>query len=643
MDPHRDLASSASMEQGGEAACAVVATMVNTIVDSNGLAMLVHRVNDDLRRGESRIGQEAELSYYETLGRMLYFHRLKLAHVKQQLDDCVDVAGAALVKLKYPTVFDHGDGFDDDGDAIDEGSSSNVGTSVRWIPNMRNVMSALDKMSFNRVVYSVKTLNEKVETAADAFKPLELYKEMICYIRVLLESENSDHNEIASGLLFPLFFARKDRTDPLPEVLSKWKPGVYPRQHLNILAELVHETLKTLEAARKRFQHSDFGVRSETVGKGEKKQKKPKSAIDMDTEQYISACVGFSIDDYFRRLVTTRTVELYIRLLENYNTNDAAINHYVYCFLQRMKNFALEQPIYAPPPNLPPSGASSSGAVNDLSLGGQNHEGPNLGFMLYSIRTMMVFDAFMNDPRVQHQERLAPLLRLVKSIFRSFQDCSRKNPLLFVESLFSHPQQFSVTLDNVYEASAYISSALGPGKGMGDKGNGADKGRVQGSWEDQPTRRIHAGGSDESDRSEDEDEFDENDPVFLAALAASAKTRGPKGSKSSKAAAVAAAAMAGGSKRSGQDAGKTKPTADGRKGKRLRRRSKGGDESASGDFAAPVRRSRRSLWSDDDDTKLRELYAQHKGKSTVFSLVSNSLKYVVSFIADNAMPLPVGC
>lgn len=55
--------------------------------------------------------------------------------------------------------------------------------------------------------------------------PLALFKEMICYLRVLLESDLTGHHEIAVAALYRLYYASSERLDPLPRLLSAWKSG----------------------------------------------------------------------------------------------------------------------------------------------------------------------------------------------------------------------------------------------------------------------------------------------------------------------------------------------------------------------------------------------------------------------------------
>ena len=69
----------------------------------------------------------------------------------------------------------------------------------------------------------------------------------------------------------------------------------------------------------------------------------------MDLEQYIAGCLNFDVNEYFKRYIaTTGTVTMYSKLLSHYASNDIAVNHYAYIFLNRMCTFRLVQDHPAP-------------------------------------------------------------------------------------------------------------------------------------------------------------------------------------------------------------------------------------------------------------------------------------------------------
>lgn len=75
------------------------------------------------------------------------------------------------------------------------------------------------------------------------FIPMCLHKENLVILRLMLESENILHNDIALGIL-QRFFYITEKCDPLPQLLRDWTPGKFSRDHMQLLVELVHETMK---------------------------------------------------------------------------------------------------------------------------------------------------------------------------------------------------------------------------------------------------------------------------------------------------------------------------------------------------------------------------------------------------------------
>lgn len=70
----------------------------------------------------------------------------------------------------------------------------------------------------------------------------------------------------------------------------------------------------------------------------------------MDLEQYLAGCLNFDVNEYFKRYIATNpTVRMYTRLLSYHASNDVSVNHYAYCYLQRLCSFRLQQDYPAPP------------------------------------------------------------------------------------------------------------------------------------------------------------------------------------------------------------------------------------------------------------------------------------------------------
>ena len=538
-----------AQEVTGQRACVVAATVADRICVGMGLKQLILRVNEDLRRDEHIVGNEQELVYFQVTAsrcaRVHYctlrrpgccaHHRhpwpLPLTHTLSARPPCVQVLTTLLrynrLKLNYEKSA-HDDQasrtqmheFSQGGDGFYASQLSQEGgmasapapAPVGWVPQLQNMIDALDKMTFARVLYTMDKLHKKDKRFTDEHIPIALYKEMICYVRVLLESANTDHNDIAVATLYRLFYISSERQDPLPRLLTEWKPGVYGRKHLNVLVELVHETLKTLDTAR-----SKYGDPSADA----KKMKRPRNKRELDIEQYTAAAVMFNVDEYFKRIVNNHSVRIYTRLLALYATNEPHVNHYAFCFLQRMCAYRLEQTIRAPAP--PPRAAAGAPALSVADLSTPEDTSVTLGHLLFNLHTLVVFNDLLSDAHAAKQKALEPLLRLVKAVVRRFGDAAHKNHLLYAEALFkhNHAHDFCVQLDNVYEAAAYagpggVYGASRPALGGYDDSDGeSDRARAR--------PKMHR-------RPDDDEDDDDSDDVGAprGARAAGTRDRAPR-------------------------------------------------------------------------------------------------------------------
>lgn len=551
-------------------AAVVAATLVNLLSNELSLKPLVKRVNEDLRRDDMRVGQELELRYFDILYRVLHYNRLKLT----------DEYNTSLRSTA--------------------GTTGGVGGGKIWEPNLKNVMDALDRMSFTRVVSAIERLSKNVLHAEDVVVPLALYKEMVCYLRVLLESGLEGHHEIAIAALHRLFYASAEKLDPLPKLLSAWKSGTYPRRHLNILVELVHETLKTLEAAQIRFR-PEGDKNAEDWAR--RKYKKKGGKNEMDLEQYVMACMRFKVDDYFKRIVTSHTVRMYTKLLSHYDKNDALTNYFAYCFLRRMNVFTLEQDNKAPPPPpLTSSLTSASSTTAAAALDSAPQDEVSLGFMLFNIHTLEVFSTIVNDRTMYDNKQMEPLLRLILCIIRRFGEAANKNHMLFVEALFQHPRphEFCCQLDSVYEApshAAYVSAL-----------HKRDQARSNGGGDDSSADGSGNNSTSSSSDSEAEDygdEFDENNisAAFAATISEKAKAKAARESirAAKKAARLAAKSV---------------------KGSRQARREEKRARLAAKQAAKMEARASRHSWSAEEDAILKEQYEVYAGTRSVFTSIA---------------------
>ena len=111
----------------------VAASLANALSSELSLKPLVKRVNDDLRRDDMRVGHELELKYFDILYCVLHYNRLKLGDEYREFQNNI---------------------------ANHKASVGGAEVKTSWEPNLKNVMDALDRMSFMRVVTSIERLGE---------------------------------------------------------------------------------------------------------------------------------------------------------------------------------------------------------------------------------------------------------------------------------------------------------------------------------------------------------------------------------------------------------------------------------------------------------------------------------------------------
>lgn len=149
---------------------------------------------------------DKELLFFEVLSSLLKYNRLKLAHERTVYEEKAIKKNAGLNKIFSGEV-----------------ESEETG----WIPGLQNVINAFDTMSFRRVFDSFEKLrNPQTKRLGDIVSPLGLYKEMICYLRILLDSADETHNEFAIARLYSLFYTSNEKRDPLSRLLMDWTPGM---------------------------------------------------------------------------------------------------------------------------------------------------------------------------------------------------------------------------------------------------------------------------------------------------------------------------------------------------------------------------------------------------------------------------------
>ncbi len=366
-----------SDSQYRERACHIAANIIDRMCSSNALYMLIERVFEDRLRDPDNekvtITDGTEFIFYRIVTACLQYTRLKLENEKSKLSHSP---------------------YDENGNYIE------------WVPNLRPVIQGLTRTMINRVVGAPEILEGDGKSASkdcsNVQYPMELFKEIICYFgKVMFDSANTGHHDTAISQLYYIFYRPSERNDPLPKLVKEWKTGTYSRQHLNIMIELIHETMKTLDIAHGKYK----------TDADEDKRNKSKLRDGRLTD-YITGCRRFSPDDYFKRLVSNHSVNIYTRLLANCSDNDKRTNHYVFSFLQRMCNFTLEQ---------------------DCPTNPLEQSSVNLGYLLFNATTLNTLSTIINDVTItaNPSRDMQQLVKLANSIIRKFFEVAHKNRVRF--------------------------------------------------------------------------------------------------------------------------------------------------------------------------------------------------------------------
>ena len=171
---------------------------------------------------------DKEIIFFDVVTSLLKYNRLKIGYIKAQHENILssNLLGHGLMRDFTSGPEGTGSVQGPRGGVTGKQGADTNSSLTGWIPDLHNVINALDTMSFRRVFESLETLQTtQVKRFADMVSPLGLYKEMMCYLRILLESADETHNEFAIARLYSIFYTTSERRDPLPRILAEWIPG----------------------------------------------------------------------------------------------------------------------------------------------------------------------------------------------------------------------------------------------------------------------------------------------------------------------------------------------------------------------------------------------------------------------------------
>jgi timeless len=288
-----------------------------------------------------------------------------------------------------------------------------------------HLIFTMDVFTFNLVLTSADFFlaHKKYKDLSHA---VALYAEMMHLLTDMYSSSDSTEQLMAMGLMDRLFY-QSEPIDRVPKLLSSWIPGTFTRDFVCDLLELTHVTLKLLAASAKA---SETHKGSKRKHKSKKESVEPKDAV----ERMRSQAADFDVNVYMaRKIVSNQTVFLFTQLLSQYAVNATNINDHIVAFFVRLCKFVV---------------ASDHDDEWDTEI----KEDITLEPMLYNLPLLDVLNKILNDTTLQESKAVNGVLKFAATVVRHFARATEKNPMLYVEALFSHaiPRRFCESVSNMY-------------------------------------------------------------------------------------------------------------------------------------------------------------------------------------------------
>jgi timeless len=288
----------------------------------------------------------------------------------------------------------------------------------------------MDVFTFNLVLTATDSLYQQKKYTRLA-QAVALYAEMMHLLHRMYTSKDKTEHEMAMGLIDRLFYHGQDALDQLPKLLTRWTPGTYTREYLCDLIEIVHISLKLLEANSKRgieFLVNKKGANNSTDnGRLSKKiAKMRKDAADFDVKGY-----------FVRKIISNQLISMYTYLLEQYKINTAVVNHRIISMFFRVMRLEIATPDVA----------NAEESVSPLET-----RRVTLEPMLYNLQLVMVIERILNDESILKDNSFESLIKFSTSLVHKFWSAANSNPMLYVECLFQHvtPHRYCESFTNMY-------------------------------------------------------------------------------------------------------------------------------------------------------------------------------------------------
>ena len=275
---------------------------------------------------------------------------------------------------------------------------------------------SMDLFMFNLVLTAVDEFVEKKKYPQLA-GAVALFSEQMHLLHEMNRSKDNTERSMSLGLLHQLFYKKMESIDRLPKLISNWAPGISSREYLCDLVEVVHLSLKLLEA---NARHCKDPATDRAVAKMQV------AASEFDLNSYVA-----------RKVITNNTIVMYTHLLSHYIDNPVHVNHHIIAFFLRVCNVKL----------FIPEEIDDETPINPLAP-----KIVTLEPILYNIQMILVLNNILNDQSIRKDNDFSNILAFATHIVFNMSKAANQNPLVFVEALFrhAHPGRYCEMISNLY-------------------------------------------------------------------------------------------------------------------------------------------------------------------------------------------------
>ena len=343
--------------------------------------------------------------------------------------------------------------------------------------NVQRVVQALDIFSFRFLITTIDELLDE-KRWKELAPCMSLYSRMIEALNLLLATHTSEtHFSIVLGMCNFIFYSA-EHLDPLVKCYRSWHPNRWTKKATFDMLAAGETSIQLLTA-----MHEACSSRS---SEGEKGMKELKAA-------------SFDVDIYFSRMVSNGTIRMVTSLLSEASHNPPSLNQHIASFLTRVLNIRIGSKM-----------RDGDGHTSFIAqLVSRSSPEPSLAPLLFSLKSLIVYDQVLTDPILKRSPAAQPLISTVKTVVASFFQLLSINRLLCVETLFqhSHPSIYCEEVCDVYPSlkpldltSHLQHTAIANNDGL--------------MFEDETKREGKGEDEEEEEDDEEEREFDEEEEMM---------------------------------------------------------------------------------------------------------------------------------